>query len=249
MRENARQAIASELRQLRKEPGPLDAAKLTHARAIVRGFGGGDASVALTRLVGLANEYRDDREIDAAISVLGEGLSSSSLLDRLSEYAEANFIDSRTARRWSDAGIDKLARLVLGQAPWIQPLIRQILVVEGDRLSVALDLRVPPGLRMDTPQLLVAEQEIDLRMPAVMRVDHEQRLASGMAELATLRDLPLKMRLDWFGEKQPTYDAVTHGTKDVIFSSRVRFLSLVTTITAPSANDHIQRKGPDFLDQ
>jgi hypothetical protein len=122
--ESAKQMIASELRQLRKTSGQLDAAKLTRAREIVKGFGGDDPEVALTRLVDLAIENADVRDIAAAIATFGWGVNSDSSLDRLSEYFERHFVDQGTVQRWSDDGIRKLTLLILGKAPWIQPRAR-----------------------------------------------------------------------------------------------------------------------------
>lgn len=228
--ESAKQQIARELRQLRKVPGVLDAAKMTHARAILRGFGGDDPDIALTRLTDLAAEHADDREIEAAMVSIGWGVSSVSVLDRLTEHAERQFVDARTIRRWSDAGILKLTLLILGKAPWLQPRIRQVLVVEAEAIKIGIDVSVPANLRMDAPHLWVDDREIEIRMPPIVRSTEPQRLATTLDELVRLADLPLTIRLQWVGEKYPIYHSVTRGTPDVYFSSRVIFLEMKTTI-------------------
>lgn len=119
--ESVKQLIARELRTLRKEPGALDAAKLTAAGAIVKGFGGDDADIALTRLTDLAAEHHDDRDVQAAMASIGWGVTSEAAFDRMAEFSERHFVDPRTVRRWSDEGIRKLTLLIVGSAPWIQP--------------------------------------------------------------------------------------------------------------------------------
>lgn len=238
-RESVLRMIEGELRDLRKRAGLLDAAKLTQARAIVRGLGGDDPDVALTRLTDLAAEHDDDRDIEAAIAVIGWGVTADASLDRLAEVAVRHYVDPRTVRRWSDAGIKKLASLIVGNAPWIQPRARQILTQDGENISYGLDLRIPPGLRMDTPHLQVQKQEIEIGMPEIVVSEQKQRIASKLEPITTLDKLPLTVELTWHGEKYPTYEAVTHGTRDVFFTSRIVFRSLKTTISrhAPHATE------------
>ena len=125
----------------------------------------------------------------------------------------------------------KLAQLIIGTAPWIQPRARQILTQDGDLISYGLDLRIPPGLRMDTPHLLVGKQEIEIGMPEIRVAERQQRIASKLEPVSSLEELPLTIQLMWRGEKYPVYEAVTHGTREVFFSSRIVFLSLKTTIS------------------
>lgn len=238
-RDSVRRRIVGELRELRRQVGPLDAVKLTHAGAILSGLGGDDPDVALTRLTDLAAEHADDRDIEAAMVSIGWGATATAALDRLSEFAVQQYVDPRTVRRWSDAGITKLALLIIGTALWIQPRARQILTQDGDQISYGLDLRIPPGLRMDTPHLRVQKQEIEIGMPEIVVSDTKQRIASKLEPITTLDELPLTVELMWRGEKYPVYEAVTHGTRDVFFTSRIVFLSLKTTISrhAPSSSD------------
>jgi hypothetical protein len=229
--ESAKQAIARELRQLRKVSGPLDAAKLTHARAIIKGFGGDDPDVALTRLVDLAAEHTDDREIEAAMASIGWGITSNSSLGRLAEYSERYFVDPRTVRRWSDVGIRKLTLLILGTAPWIQPRARQVLSVEGEQIRIGIDLRIPPNLRMNPPELWIDDRQIEIRVGPIEQSPGPQRLRTGLEDLATFSELPSRLRFNWAGEKLAIYEAVTHGTREVYFNSRLVFRDLRTTIS------------------
>lgn len=229
--DSIRLMILGELRTLRREPGLLDAAKLSTARAIVKGLGGDDPDVALQRLIDLVAEHPDDRDLDAAMATVGWGVESAASLDRLSEYGAHFDKDPRTVRRWSDDGFHKLALLIVGKAPWIQPRAKQVLSVEGDEIRYGLDLRIPPNLRMDTPELVYGDQPVEIGMTPVVVSDQPQRIASRLVPIATLADLPVRLSLTWHGEKYPIYEALTHGTRDVYFSSRIVFLSMRTTVS------------------
>lgn len=225
------QRIRAELRELRKQPGLLDAAKLTSAPALLKGLGGDNADVALVRLVDLAAEHGQDRDIEAAIASMGYGVVSESALDRLSEFSETHFVDPRTVRRWSDEGIRKLTLLILGSAPWIQPRARLVLVAAGEMLQLGVDLRIPPGLAMRTPTFFVGQEQIEIRMPDIVQSSDPQRLRTGLEDAAPLVDLPLRLRMSWTGEKLPIYESVTRGTPDIYFNSRLVFRSLMATVS------------------
>lgn len=236
-RESVLRAIVDELRDLRRQPGVLDTAKLTHARAILRGLGGDVPDVALTRLTDLAAEHADDRDIEAAMASIGWGATAEASLDRLSDFAVRSYVDPRTVRRWSDAGFKKLALLIIGTAPWIQPRARQILSEDGGQLYYGLDLRIPPKLRMGTPRLRVGSRQIEIGMPKITVADQEQRIASRLEPFTTLDELPVTVELSWNGEKFPVFEAVTHGTRAVHFSSRLVFRALRTTVSKHTGTD------------
>jgi hypothetical protein len=229
--DSVRQMVLAELRTLRREYGLLDAAKLTSARAIVKGFGGDGPDVALQRLVDLAHEYGDDRDIEAALAGLGWGVSQPAALDRLSEFALRYHVDARTVRRWSDQGFQKLALLIVGKAPWIQLRARQVLSIDGREVRLGLDLRIPANLRMGTPKLWIDDRPIEIGMPEIATSPDEQRIRSALDAIGTLDDLPIRVRLMWSGQKYPIYEAVAHGTREVYSNSRIVFLSLHTTIS------------------
>jgi hypothetical protein len=230
--ESAKRAVARELRQLRKIPGPLGAAKITHAPVILKGFGGGDAEVAFVRLIDLGAEHPGDRDIEATMASMGAGVHSESVLDRLNEYGERHFVDARTVRRWSDTGILKLTLLILGSAPWVQPRIRQVLVVEDEFLKIGIDVRIPANLRMNVPLLWLDGKEVEIRMPEIVVSSEPQHLRTGLDVLIARTDLPATVRLQWVGEKYPIYESVTRGTLDVYFTSRIVFLEMKTTISS-----------------
>lgn len=228
--ESVRTVIATELRNLRKAYGLLDEAKLAEAGFLVRAFGNQDVEVALTRLVDLAAEH-SDRDLDAAMASIGYGVESAAALDRLAEFSERHLIDPRTVRRWSDAGITKLTQLIIGTSPWIQPRARQVLDAREDgMLTYKLRLAIPPRVRMHVPTLRIGNQEIEIGMDEMVASDVQQDIASRVQEMGTFEDLPLKLRLSWSGEKYPVFEAMTRGTPQVYFSSRMSFHDLNTEI-------------------
>lgn len=226
----AREAIEHELRGLRKAYGHLDDIKLANAHYIVRALGNQDVAVALTRLIDLAAEH-SDREVDAAMATIGFTVQSEAALDRFSEYGERHLVDARTVRRWSDAGIVKLTQLIIGTAPWIQPRARQLIVSRADGvLTYRLRLAVPPRIGMRVPTLYINGQEVEIGVPEIAASEKQQEFASRTQELGTLDMLPMQLSLSWTGEKYPVFEAVTRGTPDVYFSSRLRFHSLITDV-------------------
>lgn len=229
--ESAKQAIARELAQLRKLSGPLDAAKLTRARMLVKAFGGDDPVIALERLVNLAREHAEDREIDAAMSSFGWNVAAETSLGRLAEYSERHFVDPRTVRRWADAGIVKLAVLAVGTGPWIQPRGRQLLEIENGVVKLALDLHTPPNIWMGAPEMWVNDHPVDVGLGPMASMPEQSRSRTHFAEIAGLSDLPLELRFRWTGEKLPVYEAVSRASLDIVVSSRLVFRELRTTIT------------------
>lgn len=228
--DSAKRTIAAELREMRKQKGVLDAVKLAYAPMILKGLGGDSPENALTRLLDLAIEYSNDRDIDAALASFGWGVTSEGSLDRLSEYSERYQVDPRTVRRWSDDGIRKLTLLILGTAPWIQPRIRQVLTWEGGQLVVAFDVRIPPKLRMQRPKLQVDERVIDIDMPDMRPSDTPQVFGSGISPLTTKESLPITLRLSWQGEKFPVYESIVRGAPDLYFSSQTGPFGMRTTV-------------------
>ncbi len=231
MNGSARQVIAAELRELRRLPGPLEPTKLVTARALTKAFGADDPTTALTRLLDLARENEGDREIEAAMSCMGWGVTSATVLDRMSEYAARNYVDARTVRRWSDEGIRKLTLLVVGTSPWLQPKLRQVLDAQEDQLLIGIDLRIPAELRMGAPQIWVDDNLIELQMPSIERSTGAQRLTSGLETLAALSELPLDIRVSWMGEKLPIYESVVRAWPGLLFTSRLIFTEMRTSVS------------------
>jgi hypothetical protein len=162
-------AMAAELRLLRRLPGRFTDVKLSRAPLICTGLGGGDVEAAMSRLLLVRARHADDEEIAAAFASIGLGADGDTVLDRLTDYGEASFVDARTVRRWSDAGIAKLAPLLVGEAPWVDPRIGLRVSIEGDELLCRVEFVVPEQIGMNRPQFVVNGDHHDLiyqRVPA-----------------------------------------------------------------------------------
>lgn len=160
-----RETLISELRLLRRAPGPLDDAKLTLSKAILKGLGGGDASLALARLERVRQLNESDRDVSAAFASFGYDSVGDSVLARLEEFAALNFVDARTARRWSDAGIAKLAGLIVSADPWRQPVAALNLLAystETQLLDVRLRLRGQPNVAMFEPKVEIDREAVPI---------------------------------------------------------------------------------------
>lgn len=230
MNESAKQMIGGELRALRRLPGELDTGKVTRARALLKGLGGDDPDIAIRRLIDIAQAHADDREIAAAFASIGLESAGISVLDRFAEFGLMHFVDARTVRRWSDAGIRKLALLIVGKEPWVQPRVVQTIVADGAAATVRLDLHLQANVWMNPPILWVDGHSIDFGVQGKLRSDASlhHRTEAGQFELRP--DAPTELRLRWSGEKYPAYQIVTRGQPVHTFESRLLMGSLMTTI-------------------
>ena len=104
--------------------------------------------------------------------------SGANVLDRLNEFGSLHDVDQRTVRRWSDAGINKLAVLLVGADPWLQPRAILVLSSAGSVVQLQLELRVPPNMLMGRPILRIDGRDIAVDLPVVELSSEEQRYRS-----------------------------------------------------------------------
>jgi hypothetical protein len=230
MSSSAKQMIASELRALRRLPGALDATKLIHARALVKGLGGDDPDVALRRLTGLARDHDGDREIEAAFASLGIGNTAVSVLDRLTEFGQLHYVDARTVRRWSDSGLRKLTMLIVGKEPWVQPRITKTVVVSDGWATVRIDVDIPATLWMNTPLLSVDGVEIELDTEGRLQDTAPIRRTVGSTRFKVESAQVTRIRLFWSGERFPRFVVSARGEPAHTFESQLQFSALSTLI-------------------
>jgi hypothetical protein len=221
-RQRATGMLIAELRGLRKHRQALSASSLYRARLLVRALGDGDADVALERLISLADEHGEDRDIAAAMVSIGWDSSGANVLDRLNEFGSLHDVDQRTVRRWSDAGINKLAVLLVGADPWLQPRAILVLSSAGSVVRLQLELRVPPNMLMGRPILRIDGRDIGVDLPVVELSSEEQRYRSQLEDSVAVEDLPVGIDLQWRGEKPATYTAVLEGGEGLRLQATVR---------------------------
>jgi len=221
-RQHAKGMLIAELRGLRKHRQALSASNLHHAGLLARGLGDGDADVALERLISLADEHGEDRDIAAAMVSIGWDSSGTTVLDRLNEFGSLHDVDQRTVRRWSDAGINKLAVLLVGADPWLQPQAVLVLSPAGSVVQLQLELRVRPNLLMGRPTLRVDGRDIAVDLPVIELSSEEQRYRTQLEDLVAVEDLPVGIDLQWRGEKPAMYTAVLEGGEGLRLQATVR---------------------------
>ena len=221
-RQHAKGMLIAELRRLRKHRQALSASNLDRAQLLVRALGDGDADVALERLISLADEHGDDRDIAAAMVSIGWDSSGTNVLGRLNEFGSLHDVDQRTVRRWSDAGINKLAVLLVGADPWLQPHAVLVLSPDGPVVQLQVELRVRPNLVMGRPILTVDGRDMAVDLPVIERSSEEQRFRSSLADLAAVEDLPVCVDLLWRGEKPAMYTVVLQGGEGLRLQATVR---------------------------
>lgn len=225
-RQRATGMLIAELRALRKNRQTLSASSLYRARLLVRALGNGDADIALERLVSLADEHGEDRDIAAAMVSIGWDSAGTNVLDRLNEFGTLHEVDQRTVRRWSDTGINKLAVLLVGADPWLQPRAVLVLSSAGAVVQLQLELRVPPNMLMGHPILSIDGRDIPADFPPIELSTEVQRFRSQLEDAVALEDLPVGIELEWRGEKPATYTAVLDGGEGIRLQATIRLGSL-----------------------
>lgn len=235
--------LVAELKLLRKQPGPLTATKLIKTPMILKGLGGGDSDEALSRLGQMAAKPADIEEA-AAFATLGFEAEGETVLARLDAIATRHFVDQRTVRRWSDAGIDRLAQRILSASPWLEPRLRIHLNVDVDLVTLSLEAYGPRHVQMYEPQLTLGDEQATLDW-ATTSTDADaviRRSEPVEIEWATTGVVELSCR--WRGNLEAAYwvnatmRVPAHiQTSIVLREYRVR-LSRSTQPSAPSESVH-----------
>lgn len=196
--------LVAELRSLRKRSGPLTAAKLAKTPMILMGLGGGNAQEALSRLMLIAST-QDDTEIKVALAMLGQQGEGDTVLSRLDQVAAQEFVDQRTVRRWSDAGMEKLAHLILSASPWMEPRCRLHLRLSAEAAEISAETYGPADVAMFEPTLAVQGEVVEIPWA----LDHtEPHAVSGTSGVHTVPWPPspsLLIGVRWRGNLEANY--------------------------------------------
>lgn len=212
--------LVAELRSLRKRSGPLTAAKLARTPMILKGLGGGNAQEALSRLSLLALS-QDDAEVNVAFATLGHEAEGATVLARLDQVAAQEFVDQRTVRRWSDAGIEKLAHLILGASPWMEPRCRLRLRLSAAVADVSAETYGPRDVEMYEPTLTVDGEAVEV--PWTLESTHPDAISgrSGAHAVPWASSSPLLIGIRWRGNLEASYWLDVDSAVPVQVESRI----------------------------
>lgn len=228
--------VTAELRLLRRLPGRFTDAKLTLTPYILKGLGGGDTEAAMNRLLLLRARHRDDHEIAAAIASIGFEVDGGNVLDRLSAYGEANFVDARTVRRWSDAGIGKLASILVSEAPWIDPRIGLQVSVEDSELVCEIEFVVPDQIGMKRPQFAANGRIYDLvykRLNTATGI-YAARYRCQAIRITLDSETRIELALRWVGEITASYVFETKNLGEWQSHCRLRLREMIAVVYRPT---------------
>jgi hypothetical protein len=196
--------LVAELRSLRKRSGPLTAAKLAKTPMILMGLGGGNPVEALSRLTLIASS-QDDAEIKVAIATLGHEGEGGTVLSRLDQVAAQEFVDQRTVRRWSDAGIEKLAHLILSASPWMEPRCRLRLRLSAEAAQISAETYGPRDVAMYEPTLTVDREVVEVPWALDSTQPHAVSGTSGVHTVPWASSRTLLIGIRWRGNLEASY--------------------------------------------
>lgn len=226
-----RAQIEDELRLLRRLPGALTDTKLVRTPALLKGLGNGDVEVAMNRLLLLRRSNDGDDDVAVAFASIGFGAEGTTVLERLENIASDQYVDARTVRRRSDNGLKKLAALVLGVGPWIDPQIELVLSISDSQLVAATRFRVPLHIDMHMPRMLCDGDDIglDWTRVAAPKGDPDRHRAEPIT-VQLVSGATHSIDLHWRGELCPTFITDVRRLDGWSCRSRLRLWSLRVTL-------------------
>ena len=183
-------------------------------------LGNGDPEVASVelghKLLEIIEAEDDVLALEAACYSLGLTSAATTHLARLEEFGVKHFVDQRQARRYSDRGIDQLARLI--SSHWTTRTVprAELIVVPAGEAHAALMVRLHRQWHIDMRSPVLSVWHDDVAEPEVLtpRWEPETEQDGGVWTLLELAEpvvVPLRrittLRLVWQGETWPTFVA------------------------------------------
>lgn len=240
-------AIQTELLAARRRPYRLSPHVMAECPVICDLLGNGDPEVAhvemCLKLLEIIEAQDDTIAIEAACYSLGLTSDANTHLARLEEFGTKHFIDQRQARRYSDRGIEQIARLI--STHWTTPSVPEATVIV---------IGVPPNQIAVTVQLR-CQRHIDLRQPriSVRRADNEELLPLDIKwkrtsdtdalwtedefeapEILTVEH-ETTVRLLWRGETWPKFTVVLTGDIDAHMARAETLGEACVVVTTPQS--------------
>lgn len=142
--------VRAELLAIRKTSHGLTVAALTHCPVIAGLLGNGDPRVAYNSLKHAILSTDADTSLKAATSSLGLTSDKATHLGRLDDFGAEHGYDQRQVRRYSDRGIQQLARLI--SSSWITEAVPSLDVfiyqTGPDRFAFMVETRCQQFIEM-----------------------------------------------------------------------------------------------------
>lgn len=211
-------AVHQELLTARRSRNGLSPVSMANCPTMNRLLGDGDPVVAFGRLQHRILETLDTgddvRAIEAAAYSLGLGSAAETHLDRLVEFGSTYGYEARQVRRYSDLGIQQLARLITSN--WILHVVPTLEVFAAQQSDASLAIR----LRTTRQNLIDMSRVESVRVDpggerTHVEVEMSEEMPSGRAVVQTLLKplilaaaepgMPRHLRFEWKGEVWPRF--------------------------------------------
>lgn len=218
--------IHTELLAARKRPSGLSPTGMTALPTVVALLGDGDPLLAFTqlqdRILQTIGQADDSLPIQAAAYSLGLASDSDTHLGRLTDFGADFGFEARQARRHSDTGLRRLARLIATN--WTVPTTPQCriyLTSQPDGVLILgldcvwpwfIDMHPPTVHQMDASQWSPWQPPPVFTQPAdPAQPQDSTRCSTSLIQPLRLDPHPRPIRLQWAGEIWPQFITTMTG--------------------------------------
>lgn len=205
--------IERELRALRKMDGRLSAWKMAEMPHLSRALRVENTSEIYQAFISLVNRI-GDKYMRAALASMGYNSDETSVLARLEKHAETEFVDVRTVRRWSDRGIERLARVIVDSVPFtLRPtLAMAIIQVIPELFKVEFKVTKSQETKMRVPDYRVNGDAIALQLQRQEQTQPSNLVVwLGQTEFSFPAEVnEVHVQVGWVGAAAPLYSVNTH---------------------------------------
>jgi hypothetical protein len=222
----AEKAIRNELLAARRRTGGLSPREMAKSPVLSDVLGNGDPEVAHVelghKLLETIETEDDVIAIEAACYSLGYASEADTHLRRLEEFGAKRHLDQRQARRYSDRGIDQLARLI--STHWTtQTVPEATLIIVGTGLGqIGFSVQLKCQRHVDMRACQVSTSRADQDDSTTLDVTWKRISAAGalwmedeLEEPKTITfDAETIIRLVWRGEAWPKFTVALTGDID-----------------------------------
>jgi hypothetical protein len=211
--------LVTALRRLRRAPGDFDKERVAADDTLQEWIGEGDLDQAWNVIARLVEQSKSDPNGDVFAFFVSCGWQApGDTLDmRLRKYAIMYHVDERTARRRSDRGAIKVAKMLRDALVYARPLAQFFIFQDGPILIPWLTVHVEEGSQWRRPRVYVNDQLL-----AQLTFDFKKRGFGGyLKSQERVPDVPLNLtagslealasiRVQWPMPIWPSWDFASH---------------------------------------